>query len=87
MRNKLVRVSAASGPVIVASASLRELVERAGGAARSACEEFFFAEHHNPHAKRAYESAVRRFLARAEGEGPPPHTQAPAHLGAGDVSV
>jgi integrase/recombinase XerD len=44
------------------------LVERAGGAARFAWEDFFFAEHHNPRTRRAYESAVRRFLAWCEGE-------------------
>ena len=45
------------------------LVERAGGAARFAWEEFFYAEHHNPHTQRAYLRAVRRFLAWAEGQG------------------
>ena len=64
-------VKAASGSVQVASgtAALPELVERAGGAARFAWDEFFFAEHHNPHTQRAYQSAVRRFLAWCEGEG------------------
>ena len=48
---------------------LPELVERAGGAARFAWDEFFYAEHHNPHTQRAYQAAVRRFLAWCEGEG------------------
>ncbi len=69
MSNELAKVSAASGPVIVVSSSLPSLVERAGGAARFAWEEFFFAEHHNLHTQRAYESAVRRFLSWCEGEG------------------
>ena len=30
--------------------------------------EFFYAEHHNPHTQKAYQSAVRRFLAWCEGE-------------------
>ena len=43
---------------------------RAGrGVARFAWYEFFFAEHRNPHTQRAYQSAVRRFPAWAEGEG------------------
>ena len=45
------------------------LVERAGGAARFAWDEFFYAEHHNKHTQRAYQAAVRRFLAWVEGEG------------------
>ena len=62
MSSELVNVSAANGPVIVASASLPELVERAGGAARFAWDEFFYAEHHNPHTQKAY---------HAGGEGVP----------------
>ena len=49
--------------------TLPVLVERAGGAARFAWDEFFYAEHHNKHTQRAYQAAVRRFLARVEGEG------------------
>ena len=45
------------------------LVERAGGAARFAWDEFFYAEHHNPHTQKAYQRAVRRFLAWCEGQG------------------
>ena len=69
MSTDLVKASPASVPAIVSSASLPELVERAGGAARFAWDEFFYAEHHNPHTQRAYQSAVRRFLAWCEGEG------------------
>ena len=69
MSNELMKVPPAGGQVVVAESKLPELVERAGGAARFAWEEFFFAEHHNPHTQKAYQSAVRRFLAWADGEG------------------
>src|SRR5271166_715466 len=63
-------VKASSGTVqVVGKAILPVLVERAGGAARFAWDEFFYAEHHNPHTQKAYQSAVRRFLAWAEGQG------------------
>jgi site-specific recombinase XerD len=69
MSTELVKASTASIPATGNAASLPELVERAGGAARFAWEEFFYAEHHNPHTQRAYQRAVRRFLAWAEGQG------------------
>jgi hypothetical protein len=47
---------------LLPSKSLPALIDRAGGAARFAWEEFFLAEHHNPHTQKAYERAVRRFL-------------------------
>jgi site-specific recombinase XerD len=47
---------------------LPSLVERAGGAARFAWDEFFFAEHHNPHTQKAYLREVRRFLAWCDGQ-------------------
>ena len=50
-------------------APLPVLVERAGGAARFAWDEFFYAEHHNPHTQKAYMAAVRRFLSWCEGQG------------------
>jgi integrase/recombinase XerD len=56
-------VSAASGNAI-----LPVLVEQAGKAARFAWDEFFFAEHHNPHTQKAYMAAVRRFLGWVEGQ-------------------
>ncbi len=69
MRTELVKAS--SGSIVPTSGKtiLPELVERAGGAARFAWDEFFYAEHHNPHTQKAYQSAVRRFLAWCEGEG------------------
>src|SRR4051812_1346822 len=51
------------------ASTLPKLVERAGGAARFAWDEFFYAEHHNPHTQQAYERAVRRFLSWCEGQG------------------
>src|ERR1035438_140830 len=69
MPNELVIASTVSVPAIGGTAALPELVERAGGAARFAWDEYFYAEHHNPHTQKAYMAAVRRFLGWAEGEG------------------
>ena len=69
MGTELVKASTAAVATAGNAASLPELVERAGGAARFAWEEFFYAEHHNRHTQRAYERAVRRFLGWAEGQG------------------
>src|SRR5215467_1099739 len=69
MANELAKASTMS---VLASGDARPLpvlVERAGAAARFAWEEFFYAEHHNRHTQRAYERAVRRFLAWAQGQG------------------
>src|SRR5258705_12916398 len=59
----------ASARPLVPSAPLPALVERAGGAARFAWDEFFYAEHHNPHTQKAYMRAVKRFLTWADGQG------------------
>ena len=48
MPNDLVKASPVSVPAIVTPLSLPELVERPGGAARFAWDEFFYAQHHNP---------------------------------------
>jgi hypothetical protein len=69
MANELVKASTVSVPATGGKPGLPELVERAGEAARFVWDEFFYAEHHNPHTQRAYERAVRRFLAWAEGQG------------------
>jgi site-specific recombinase XerD len=69
MPNELVKASVVSMPAANGTATLPVLVERAGGAARFAWEEFFFAEHHNPHTQKAYMRAVKRFLAWAEAQG------------------
>jgi site-specific recombinase XerD len=57
------------------------LVERAGGVARFAWEEFFYAEHHNPHTQKAYLAAVRRFLGWCEGQGVELATITPGQVG------
>src|SRR3954452_21429306 len=69
MPNELVKASTVSVPAPGASQELPAMVERAGGAARFAWDEFFFAEHHNPHTQKAYMAAIKRFLAWAEGQG------------------
>jgi site-specific recombinase XerD len=69
MANELVKASPVSVPAVGTQASLPVLVERAGGAARFAWDEFFYAEHHNPHTQKAYMRVVKRFLAWAEGQG------------------
>ena len=69
MSTELVKASPVSVPATVTAAALPVLVERAGGAARFAWDEFFYAEHHNPHTQKAYMRAVRRFLAWGEGQG------------------
>src|SRR5262245_14710983 len=68
MSNELVK--AFSGTVAPSGdQQLPGLVEHAGPAARFAWDEFFYAEHHNPHTQKAYMAAVKRFLAWAEGQG------------------
>jgi len=57
------------------------LVERAGGAARFAWDEFFYAEHHNPHTQKAYLREVRRFLVWCEGQGAELPTITPGQVG------
>lgn len=69
MANELVKASPVSVPAVDRQASLPVLVERAGGAARFAWEEFFYAEHHNPHTQKGYLRAVKRFLSWCEGQG------------------
>lgn len=69
MAKELVKASPVSAPAVDRQASLPLLVERAGGAARFAWDEFFYAEHHNPHTQKAYMAVVKRFLAWAEGQG------------------
>ena len=69
MSTELVTASAVSVPATGAGATLPDLVERAGGAVRFAWEEYFYAEHHNPHTQKAYLRAVKAFLGWAEGQG------------------
>jgi hypothetical protein len=60
MPNELVKASAVIVPAPGASPELPVMVERAGEAARFGWDEFFYAEHHNPHTQKAYMRAVRR---------------------------
>lgn len=70
MGTELVKMGSAIVPVCSGEqAVLPALVERAGAAGRFAWEEFFYAEHHNPHTQVAYLRAVKRFLAWAENKG------------------
>jgi site-specific recombinase XerD len=81
MANELVKASVVNVPATSSTAALPELVERAGGAARFAWDEFFYAEHHNPHTQKAYMAAVKRFLAWAEGQGVELPTITPGMIG------
>jgi integrase/recombinase XerD len=69
MGSELVPVAKGQEIQPVDAQALPVLVERAGGATRFAWDEFFFAEHHNPHTQKAYMAAVKRFLVWAEGQG------------------
>ena len=60
MANELVKVTSADVPTLSGKQALPQLVERAGGAACFAWDEFFFAEHHNTHTQKAYMRAVKR---------------------------
>jgi integrase/recombinase XerD len=61
--------------------ALPVLVERAGPAGRFAWDEFFFAEHHNPHTQKAYMAVVKRFLNWCEGQGVELPTITPGMVG------
>jgi integrase/recombinase XerD len=69
MGTDLVKASSPGIRTTDGKAMLPELVERAGVAGRFAWNEFFFAEHHNPHTQKAYMTAVKRFLAWAKWQG------------------
>jgi integrase/recombinase XerD len=69
MSTEIVPANAQSTIVSASQPKLPVLVEHAGAAGRFAWEEFFYAEHHNPHTQKAYMAAVKRFLAWAEGQG------------------
>jgi len=67
--NELVKAPSVIVPAASGNATLPALIEQAGGAARFAWDEFFYAEHHNPHTQKAYMAAVKRFLVWAESQG------------------
>jgi integrase/recombinase XerD len=69
------------------SCPLHLVVERAGGAAGFAWDEFFYAEHHNLHTQKAYMAAVRRLLHWAELEGAELPTITPKMVGQYLVSL
>jgi integrase/recombinase XerD len=82
MGTEIVKVAATSEPSVTGQPGvLPSIVERAGGAARFAWDEFFYAEHHNPHTQRAYQRAVKAFLAWAEGQGVELPTITPGMVG------
>lgn len=57
-----------TGPGGVSTVAVPRLIDDAGPAARYAFEEFF-ASIENPHTRRAYERAVRRFIERCDSSG------------------
>ena len=82
MSNELIQMSPVSVPAIIGQpAALPALVERGGAASRFAWDEFFYAEHHNPHTQKAYMAAVKRFLAWCEGQGVELPTITPGMVG------
>jgi site-specific recombinase XerD len=71
----------AGAVVVIGETKLPALVERAGAAAMLAAEEFFHGKIRNPHTRRAYERAVRKFLAWCDELALELHTIAPKHVG------
>ncbi len=69
MGTELVKLSPVSVPAASGNAMLPELVERAGGAARFAWDEFFYAEHHNPHTQKAYHAGGAAVPGLGRGAG------------------
>ena len=81
MNSEIVLVKSQTPIVSSHSAELPALVEHAGPAARFAWDEYFFAEHHNPHTQAAYMRAVRKFLAWIEAKGVELPTITPGMVG------
>ncbi len=81
MGGELIEASPVSVPAVSKLPELPVLVERAGGAACFAWDEFFYAEHHNAHTQKAYLRAVKRFLAWCEGQGVELATITPLQVG------
>jgi integrase/recombinase XerD len=69
MARELVLATAQTAALLPQGSRWPGTVERAGAAACFAWDEFFYAEHHNPNTQKAYQGAVRRFLAWCEGQG------------------
>src|SRR5262245_39215009 len=67
--NKRSPVGSVAARDVSGGQTLPALVERAGGAALYAWDEFFEGEIANAHTRRNYDHAVRRFLAWSESQG------------------
>jgi integrase/recombinase XerD len=67
--HELVKASLVIVQARAGSAALPSLVELAGGAAPFAWDEYFYAEHHNAHTRKAYMRAVRLLMQWVEGQG------------------
>jgi integrase/recombinase XerD len=87
MPNELVKVETSGVLAASGLAALPSLVERAGAAGRFVWEEFFYAEHHNPHTQKAYLRAVKAFLSWCEGKGLELPTITPGMVGQYLVSL
>jgi integrase/recombinase XerD len=81
MSTEIIPLSGRSTMRVVDASALPVLVEQAGPAARFAWDEFFYAEHHNPHTQKAYMRAVKRFLSWCEGQGVELPTITPGQVG------
>jgi integrase/recombinase XerD len=80
MTGDIVRL-ADSRSITPVSSLMPAMIERAGPAGRFAWDEFFYAEHHNPHTQKAYLRAVKRFLGWCEGQGVELPTISPGMVG------
>src|SRR3954469_15613519 len=71
MADELVPASTKSPAVIPAPGGLQPpaIIDRAGGAARFAWDEFFQGEIRNEHTRKAYTLAIRRFLEWCKEQG------------------
>ena len=69
MSTEIVPVNPQTAIASKAEDALPVLVERAGAAARFAWDEFFYAEHHNPHTQKAYMAAVQAVPGLGRGAG------------------
>lgn len=87
MAHDLVKTSPAPLPWVAAKRAVPSLVDHAGNAARFAWDEFFYAEHHNPHTQKAYLREVRRFLNWCEQQGAELPTITPGQVGLYLVSL
>jgi integrase/recombinase XerD len=78
---ELVPVRSMGAAVSVRKGELPELVTRAGAASVFAAEEFLRGKIRNPHTRKAYERAVRKFLEWCQERALELHTISPKHVG------